>query len=101
MPQKHKPKRRPAAAPHLTAREEMILLIVKELTLQQQRELVMELRALLDANRVARHQMNGKQFRTASNEIVRAAFHEVPTPAKESKKKPGRDLGDAMGDFLE
>jgi hypothetical protein len=78
----------------------MALLLFRDLTALQQREQLKEMRALGDANRIAKTHMSGP-LRPVSNEAVEAAFRKTPAPGKKPKKKPGRDLGDAMGDYLD
>ena len=90
-----------------TAREEIMLLLFRELSAHQQREQITYLRALFDANRISLSHLMGGLLKTVSNEDVRAAFKDVPAPGQKSAvkrkppKKPGRDLGDAMGDYLD
>lgn len=81
-----------------------MLEVFKQLTPHQQREAVLEMLALAEANRVSRKLLKGRQLRAISNEEVRAAFKDVPpvvSPPAKKKRKPGRDLGDAMGDYLD
>ncbi len=97
-------RRKPIEAPKVerpTARQEMMLLLFKGLSAHQQREEIIRLRAMFEANEVSRRHLNGKPLRAASNEAVRAAYKDTPAPGAKRKKKPGRDLGDAMGDFLD
>lgn len=80
----------------------MMVELFRQLTPHQQREAVLEIHALTEANRlVSKKLLQGRQLRAISNEEVRAAFKDAPPilPKKQTKKK-GRDLGDAMGDFL-
>jgi hypothetical protein len=87
------------------AKEEMILLLFRDLSAHQQREALTEMRALYDANHVTRQQLGGKALRAVSNEAVRAAFKDTPDPRKfraaKKKKNPGRNGDDIMGDYPE
>lgn len=94
-------RKRSGSKPALTAREEMMLELFAVLTPHQQREAVLEMLALGEANRVSRKLMQGRQLRAISNEEVRAAFSDVPPLVRSQKKRPGRDPGDAMGDYLD
>lgn len=88
----------------LSAREETMLFLFRQLSLHQQREKILSLQALVDANRIVGKSVKGP-LKPASNEDVRAAFKDVPDEPrlvrKKRKKKPDRDLGDAMGDYLD
>ena len=88
----------------LKPREEILLLLFRGLFSHQQLEVIQKLRAAFDANQFARKEMGVKELKGVSNEAVRVAFKDVPQPKeqrKPSKKASGRNLGDAMGDFLE
>lgn len=90
----------------MNGREEMILFLFRDLSAHQQRELISEMRALCDANRITRDKMHVRQFHPTSNEAVKAAFKDVPPPAtarrirKRPKKPPGRPPGAPLDDFL-
>lgn len=79
----------------------MLLLLFRDLSRNQQRELIIETQALFEANQIVKGQLKTKKLKPAGNEVVRAAFKDVPPPRKPKKKNPGRDMGDAMGDFLD
>jgi DNA-binding Xre family transcriptional regulator len=72
------------SAQALTAREEMVLLRFRGMTPEQQRELVLELNALVEGNRQIQARFLNKPLRTFSNEDVAAAFG---TPGQ-GKRKP-------------
>lgn len=86
------------------AREKMILLLFRGLTPEQQRELILKTNAQVVGNREIQARFLNKPLRTFSNEEVEAAVGKVPSPVKHKKRhsshKPGREPGDAMGDFL-
>lgn len=100
-------KRKDADTVPQNAKEEMLLLLFREMSAHQQREFIIELQAMSEANRYSTTKLKGKPLRTASNEAVKAAYKTIPPPAaatrhhKRTKKKPRRDLGDAMGDFID
>lgn len=87
------------------AREEILLHLYRGLIPLQQARLIQSLRALFDANQVARRQLGEKPLRGVNDHEVRAAFGDAPFHTlKRKAKKTGaskRDLGDAMGDFLD
>lgn len=72
----------------LTAKEDMLLDFFAGLFSLQQRETIDHLRALFDANQVTRKELGQRPLRGVSNEAVRAAFGDIPTPA--AKKHPSR-----------
>lgn len=85
-------------------REEMMLLLFRGLTREQQRELAIEANAMVDANREIQTRFLNTPIRTVSNESVEAAFGKTPSPRKRAGKKDAKDKrhpGDAMGDYLE
>lgn len=86
-----------------TAREEMALILMRELSMHQQREVIQKIRALVDANRVIRTQLKSPLSAT-SNETVRAAFKDIPVPqqkknARAPKKAQGRPPGTELDDY--
>lgn len=86
----------------LPAKEQMILALYRGLTPEQQRELVLETMASVEANRRIKEFVKG-ELHTFSNEEVRAAFGDIPPlrRRRQEKAKPKRDPGTAMDDFLE
>lgn len=102
---------RPAAASPaeegLEAREQILLLLYRGLFAAQQERLIAGLRAAFEANQLVRKQLGNKPLRGVTDDEVRNAFGDAPFHLiKHGKKKskraaPGRDIGDAMGDFLE
>lgn len=74
-------------------REEMILLLFRSLTPEQQRELILETNALVTGNREIQTRFIGKPIHTYSNEEVAAAFGPVPKPFSPRKSKPRRRTG--------
>lgn len=87
--QTHKAEQRAASyaiAPQ-SAAEEMILELFRGLTREQQRELVIETKATVDANREIQSRFIGRPIRTVSNEDVAAAFGPLPAPAKPATKR--------------
>lgn len=84
------------------AKEEIVLFLFRGLPIIQQRKVILNMRALIEANRVSRSHMGGKPLRTVSDEDVKAAFKTAPTtiepPAKPKKKPPGRPPDAAMPD---
>lgn len=88
----------------ISAKEEMLLLLFRGISAHQQRELILEMQAMVEANTVIRRRLKGKRLHAVSNEAVRAAFRDVPQPkraATKPSKKKGRDPGAAMGDYLD
>lgn len=78
-----------------------MLFLFRQLSHHQQREKILNLQALVDANRVAARQVKGKLV-PASNEDVRAAFRDVPDePRAVQQRRDRRDPGAAMGDYLD
>lgn len=78
----------------------MLLLLFRDLTRHQRRECVVELQALIEANRVARGQMKKGKLEATSNERVRAVFKDVPPPHKRAKRPPRARPPDApMDDY--
>lgn len=69
------------------AREEMILLLFRGLTPEQQRELVLEINALVAGNREVQKRFLNKPLRTFGNQDVEAAFGKVPAPAQAKRDK--------------
>jgi len=69
------------------AREEMMLLLFRGLTPEQQRELVLEINALVSGNREVQKRFLNKPLRTFGNQDVAAAFGQVPTPAQSKRSK--------------
>lgn len=92
-----------AAGSQLSAREEMMLDLFRGLTPEQQRELVIETIAAVDANRKIREFVKG-DLHTFSNEDVEAAFGKIPplqprvrrtkTKAGKAKRDPSTPLDD-------
>lgn len=80
-----------------TSAEEMMLFLFRGLTQPQQRELALEVKALVDGNREIQQRFLDKPLRTYSNEDVEAAFGKTPTPSKPTKK-PRRRPGFAEED---
>ncbi len=72
------------------AREEMLLLLFRGLTPEQQREQALEINALVSGNREIQRRFLNKPLRTYGNAEVEAAFGKVPTPTTPRAKKPGR-----------
>jgi hypothetical protein len=72
-----------------TAREEMILLLFRGLTPEQQRELVLETNAMVLGNSEIQRRFLDKPLRTFSNEEVEAAYG-LPQPEKSKKRPSGR-----------
>jgi parvulin-like peptidyl-prolyl isomerase len=89
----------------LNPREEMLVLLFRNLTVAQQREAVLEMLALQEANEITQRQLGKTKLETISNERVRELFKAVPAvqvgEAKRKKKKrgPSRGPGDEMGDY--
>lgn len=86
------------------AKEEILLLLYRGLFSLQQTKLLQNLRAAFDANQITRKELGQKPLRGVSDQQVREAFGDAPFHRlkRNGKKKPSkRDLGDAMGDFLE
>lgn len=83
------------------AREEMLLYLYRGLFSLQQARLIRGLRALFDANQITRKELGQKALRGVSDEDVERAFGKTPMSAKKKKPARRRDIGDAMGDFLE
>lgn len=74
-------------------REEMMLLLFRGLTPEQQRELVIETNALVTGNREVQTRFLDKPLRTFGNEDVEAAFGKVPRPSPQKRSKPKRRKG--------
>lgn len=86
----------------ITAREEILLHLYRGLFTLQQARLVQGLRALFDANQITRKELGQKALRGVSDEEVERAFGKVPLGTRKGPKGgPRRQLGDAMGDFLD
>lgn len=83
------------------AREEILLHLYRGLFSLQQAHLIQGLRALFDANQVTRKELGQQQLRGVSDADVERAFGKVPVISKAARRKKGRELGDAMGDFLD
>lgn len=86
------------------AREEILLYLYRGLFSLQQERLIIRLRALFHANQITRKELGQKVLRGVSDDQVRSAFGDAPFHRmKKLKRKaaPGRELGDAMGDFLD
>lgn len=82
----------------------MLLLLFRELSGHQQREQIIKMQALFEANRIIKMQLNGRELNATSNEAVRAAFRDVPSPRKNAaskRKGQSRDGDSLMGDFPE
>lgn len=83
----------------LSAREEMVVLLFRGLTKEQQRELVLETNAAVQGNLEIQKRFLNTPLRTYSNEDVEAAFGRVPPPAERKKvTKPKRRPGFAEED---
>lgn len=77
----------------MTAREEMVLLLFRRLSYHQQRESILEMHALTEANRVSKKYLkDGADLRPIGNEEVRAVFKDIPPPSRKNgaKRSPGR-----------
>lgn len=83
------------------AREEILLHLYRGLFGLQQAKLIQGLRALFEANQITRKELGQKPLRGVSDEAVERAFGKVPPIKKRAKGKASRDIGDAMGDFLD
>lgn len=89
-----------------TAKEETVLFLFRGLSQHQQREVIMKLRALIDANIITQSLIGKRRLDPTSNEVVRAAFKDIPPPAgrtavKKRAKKPGRPPGAPLDDYPE
>lgn len=62
----------------VNAREEILLLLFRDLSRHQQREMIIDLQAMFEANKIAKAELQGKPLRAVSNEEVRAAFKDAP-----------------------
>lgn len=62
----------------LSPKEEMLLVLFRDLTRHQQREVITELQAMHEANQMARSEMKHSKLDAVSNEEVRARFKDVP-----------------------
>lgn len=82
------------------AKEEILLYLYRGLFTLQQARLIQNLRALFDANQITRKELGQTPLRGVSDQDVVRAFGKTPPP-KGSRKKTKRELGDAMGDFLD
>lgn len=82
------------------AREAILLHLYRGLFSLQQQRLIQGLRALFDANQITRKELGQKPLRGVSDDQVEQAFGKVPAQRKRAKRSSPRDLGDAMGDFL-
>lgn len=85
-------------------REEILLHLYRGLFSLQQESLIASLRALFQANQITRKELRQTVLRGVSDEDVRRAFGDAPFHRMKKlrrKASPRRDLGDAMGDFLE
>lgn len=71
----------------LTAKEETLLMAFRVLSSHQQREIIEEMQALVDANNVTREKLKSKKLRPATNEIVRAAYKDIPPLTKPEKRR--------------
>lgn len=95
----------PKAPATTSAREEMLLLLFSGLFAHQQRELLLKLHALFEANQITRKELGLRELRGVSDAQVEAAFKAVPVPAKGTRSKgrtaPGRNPDAAMDDFPE
>jgi transcriptional regulator with XRE-family HTH domain len=88
-----------------TAQEEILLHLFAGLFKLQRRELIDEMHALYRANEITRKELGQQPLRGVSNAQIEAAFGVTPAPPgnKHPKKKHNgeRDLGSAMGDYLD
>lgn len=82
------------------AREEILLHLYRGLFGLQQARLIQGLRALFDANQITRKELGQKPLRGVSDEAVERAFGKIPASNRKKNGKT-RDMGDAMGDFLD
>lgn len=85
----------------LSTKEEMLLLLFRGLTPEQQREQIKYLHAAYEANQDVQKYVP-KPLRTYSNEDVEAAFGKVPGPSRRAKKRapaPRRNPGTALDDY--
>lgn len=83
----------------MTAREEMVLLLFRRLSYHQQRESVLEMHALAEANRISESYMKSAELRPISNEDVRAVFKDIPPPRRASRKD-GRPPDAPWDDYI-
>lgn len=81
-------------------KEEILLHLYRGLFTLQQQRLVTGLRALFDANQITRKELGQKPLRGVSDDQVVKAFGKIPV-RKRVAKSDDRQLGDAMGDFLD
>lgn len=89
----------------LSAKEGILLYLYRGLFSLQQERLIVSLRALFEANQITRKELDQKPLRGVSDEDVRKAFGDAPflrmKRVERKRRSPNRDLGDAMGDFLD
>jgi len=94
----------PKAPYGLSGKQELVLELFGGLFSAQQLEILREMRALFDANRLIIKELGQQPLRGVSDAQIEAAFGRVPVHGKRPKKRPrgpGRELGTAMDDFLE
>jgi hypothetical protein len=73
----------------LNRKEEALLVLFRELSAHQQDELLNEMTAMQEANRIARSQLKRGKLDAVSNEEVREKFKDVPPPvASNGRPKP-------------